>query len=222
MSSYLKLIRSGAMADVAEAIELDPALAEYRDPQGVSALLWAIYAGQPQVRDFLAARMVEHGVALDLFEAAALGDAVRLAAILESDTDAVSLVSGDGWTPLHLAAAFGSPAAVAVLLAGGAQVGAVSLNAQRNQPLHAVLAVGRNPETITLLLEHGADANACQAGDFTAIFAAAAANRRDLAELLLLHGAKAHHVTDQGKTAAAFARERGHDELADWLDSQPA
>lgn len=220
MNPFLKLIQTGATADIAEAVELDPALAEYCDPLGVSALLWAVYAGQPLVRDFLAARLVDHGVALNVFEAAAIGDLARLEEILEADAGAVAAFSGDGWTPLHLAAAFGTPAAVRQLLDAGAQVDAVSHNAQANQPLHAALALGRNVETITILLEHGADANACQTGGFTPVFSAAASNRRDLAELLLKHGARADHATEQGKTPASFARGRGHTELADWLESQ--
>lgn len=222
MNPFLKLIQTGATAEVADAVELDPALAEYRDPQGVSALLWAVYMGQPLIRDFLAERMAEHGVALDLFEAAAMGDELRLATILEDDPSAVAHISGDGWTALHLAAAFGTPAAVARLLAAGARIDSVSQNAQRNQPLHAVLALGRNAETIRMLLDHGADANATQTGGFTPIFSAATAGRRDLAELLIEYGAKAHYAADQGKTPAVFARERGHAELADWLESLPA
>jgi len=86
--------------------------------------------------------------------------------------------------------------------------------------LHAALALGKNPSTVELLLSQGADPNATQAGGFTAIFSAATANRKDLAELLVNHGANPRHTNDQGKTPADFARERGHSELAAWLDGQ--
>jgi ankyrin repeat protein len=99
-------------------------------------------------------------------------------------------------------------------------VDAVSNNPQRNQPLHAALAIGRSPSTIELLIAHGADVNAVQAGGFTPIFSAATANRQDLAELLVNHGADPRHKTDEGKTAADFARERGYGELAAWLDGE--
>ena len=69
---------------------------------------------------------------------------------------------------------------------------AVSKNAQRNQPLHAALALGRNAES-SRLLAHGADANATQTGGYTPIFSAATANRKDLAELLVAHGANPQH-----------------------------
>jgi hypothetical protein len=219
---FLKLIQTGATAEVADAVQTDPALAYARDPQGVSMLLWAVYCGQTLVRDFLLARLAATGIALDVFEASAVGDEVQLKALLEADPELAQYFSGDGWTALHLAAAFGTPAAVSVLLAAGAPVDAVSRNPQQNQPLHAALALGKNAETIRLLLAHGAPVNEAQAGGFTPIFSAAIANRRDLAEMLLAHGADPHRKTDQGKTAADFARERGHAEIAAWLESLPA
>lgn len=219
---FLKLIQTGATADIAAAVEGDPALVQARDAQGVSALLWSVYAGHPMVRDYLLAQLVTHGVLLDVFEAAAVGDVLRLEDILTADPVAAHSFSGDGWTPLHLAAAFGTPETVDLLLQHGAQVDAVSKNPQRNQPLHAALALGRNPETVRILLSHGADPNATQVGGFTPLFSAATANRRDLAELLIDHGAHALYRSELGKTAADFARERGHSELANWLEQRPA
>lgn len=216
---FLKLIQRGATAEVADAVAADPALLSWRDAQGVSALMWSIYTGQSLVRDFLLAEKSRSGEALDLFEAAAAGDAVALRQCLIAERDSLHSFSGDGWTALHLAAAFGTPETVRILLESGAQIDAVSKNPQTNQPLHAVLALGRNPETIRLLLEAGADPNARQTAGFTPIFSATAANRRDLVELLIAHGAKADIQNDLGQTPAGFARERGHDELAEWLES---
>jgi hypothetical protein len=207
---------------VAAAIESDPGLAQSRDPQGVSALLWSVYTGQELVRDYLLAQLSAQGAVIDIFEAAAVGDAARLSAILEAEPESALAWSDDGWTPLHLAAAFGTPKSATLLLAQGASVDAVSENPQRNQPLHAAVALSRNPETIRMLLEHGADANATQTGGFTPIFSAAAANRKDLAEMLLAHGAHPHQKSDLGKTPADFARDRGHAELAAWLEAQPS
>jgi ankyrin repeat protein len=219
--AFLKLIQTGATADVAAAVEADSALAAARDPQGVSALLWSIYAGQQLVRDFLLSQLANQGAKLDIFEAAATGDVATLKAILTSNPSSAQSYSGDGWTALHLASAFGTPAAVAVLLEHGASVDAVSQNPQRNQPLHAAMSLSRNLETANLLLNHGAQPNAVQVGGFTPLFSATAANRKDLAELLLARGADAHHRNDLGKTAADFARERGHNDLATWLEAQP-
>ena len=221
-SPFLKLIQSGATAEVADQVQADPGLASSRDPQGVSVLVWSVYFGQPLIRDFFLARLAADGIALDVSESAAIGDLAQLRTLLAADPGLVNAFSGDGWTPLHLAAAFSTPEAVALLLAAGARVDAVSQNPQQNHPLHAALALGKNAETIRLLLAHGAAVNAAQAGGFTPLFSAAAANRRDLAELLLFHGADAAQRCDSGKTAADFARERGHAELAGWLDGLSA
>lgn len=219
---FLKLIQTGSTAEVADAVHADPALACSRDPQGVSPLLWSVYCGQPLIRDFLLARLQADGIPLDIFEAAALGDVPHLEALLAAGPDLAHAFSGDGWTPLHLAAAFGTPEAVSALLAAGARVDQFSRNPQQNHPLHAALALGKNPDSIRLLLAHGAPVNAVQAGGFTPLFSAAIANRRDLAEILFPHGADPTQKSAQGKTAADFARERGHVELAAWLDSKPA
>jgi len=219
---FVKLIQTGATSEIASAVEADPALVEVRDPQGVSALLWSVYAGQPMVRDYLLAQLAARGILLDLFEAAAVGDVLRIEDILTADPGASHAFTADGWTAIHLGAAFGIPDAVDMLLQHGAQVDAISRNAQRNQPLHAAVALSRNAETVRLLLAHGADPNATQVGGFTPLFSAATANRRDLAAMLIESGARAHHRCDHEKTAADFARERGHTELADWLDSQAA
>ena len=216
---FLKYIQRGATVDVADAVASDPSLLFWRDPQGVSALLWSIYSGQELVRHFLITEMTQAGIALDAFEAAAIGDPARLTKALEAAPEAIHGRSGDGWTTLHLAAAFGNPETVRLLLDKGAAVDAISHNAQKNQPLHAALALGRNPETIQMLLAAGADPNARQTAGFTAIFSATAANRRDLVELLIEAGADPTLTNDLGQTAASYARERNYTEIAHWLET---
>jgi ankyrin repeat protein len=218
--TFFKLIQTGATAEIADAVQNDPSLVRAHDANGVSALTWSIYTGQTLARDFLLAELAHQHADLDIFEASAAGDAARLAAILNADPRSVHSFSADGWTPLHLAAAFATPQAVQLLLQHQATVSAVSKNPQANQPLHAALALSRNPETVQLLLAAGADPNATQTGGFTPIFSAATANRRDLAELLISHGANPHARDDRNKTAVDFARERGHEELAAWLEQQ--
>ncbi|HTJ31537.1 MAG TPA: ankyrin repeat domain-containing protein [Acidobacteriaceae bacterium] len=219
---FLKLIQRGATAEIADAVAADPSLLTWRDAQGLSALTWSIYSGQTMVRDFLIAERLRAGIANDAWEAAACGDAQALSQALDAAPEALHESSPDGWTLLHLAAAFGSPQTVQLLLEKGANVRACSGNAQRNEPLHAALALSRDSETIRLLLDAGALPDARQTGGFTPIFSAAAANRRDLCELLLAHGANPRLANDFGQTAASYARERTHTELADWLDSRPA
>ena len=65
----------------------------------------------------------------------------------------------------------------------------------------------------------GADPNAPQDDGFRAMHEAAANNDRAMAELLISKGAIANIKDDKGRTAADFARERGHAEIAAWLES---
>jgi ankyrin repeat protein len=215
MSTHVfDMIRRGQSAELAAEVEARPELAEARDAQGVSALLWTVYTRQAEMRDFLRGRAPE----LDVFEAAALGDLPTLRAILDTDASAARSFSGDGWTPLHLAAAFGGPEAARLLLERGGEVHAVSRNPQQNQPLHAALALQGDLETIRQLLDAGAHVNATQAGGFAPLHSAASGGRREAAELLVARGAEPAQVDHQGKRPADYARLRGHTELADWLD----
>lgn len=207
MSQHLlNMIRRGQTADIAALVAETPAAARARDAQGVSVLMWSIYTRQPEITDCLRPLAGE----LDVFEASALGDCVRLHEILAADVLQARAISSDGWAPLHLAAGFASPDAVQLLLEHGAHAHQISHNPQRNQALHAVIALGNSPETILLLLAAGADVNATQAGGFTPLHQAAAAGKRELVMLLLENGARRDAVCNQGKRPGDYARERNH------------
>jgi ankyrin repeat protein len=210
---FLNLIRSGETAEVAAVAEEDPSLVACRDAQGVSAFLWSIYSRQPLIRDFLLTRLAD----LDIFEASAVGDCVRIERLLQQDAVMVQQTSGDGWTPLHLAAAFGGPQATALLLAHGAQVNQLSSNPMRNQPLHACIALSHDCETARILIAQGADVNMAQAGGYSPLHQAAAAGLEELTGILLQAGADPAKVCDQGKTPATYAQERHHDAVVKQL-----
>ena len=112
----------------------------------------------------------------------------------------VHATSADGWAPLHLAAAFGGSQATALLLAHGAHVHRFSHNPLRNQPLHACIALSRDPETARILIAQGADVNMAQVGGYTPLHQAAAAGLVEVARILLEAGAKPDLRCDQGKT----------------------
>jgi uncharacterized protein len=204
---FLNLIRGGQTAEVAAATEEDRSLLTCRDAQGVSAFLWSIYNQQPLIRDYL----LTHLQALDIFEASALGDCTRLEPLLRQDPMLVHATSADGWAPLHLAAGFGGLQATALLLAHGAHVHRFSHNPMRNQPLHACIALSRDPGTVGILIAQGADVNMAQAGGYTPLHQAAAAGLVEVITILLEAGAKPDMRCDQGKTPADYARERGHE-----------
>jgi hypothetical protein len=107
---------------------------------------------------------------------------------------------------------------VRLLLEHGAHAHQWSHNPQRNQPLHAAIALGDSAETVILLLEAGADVNAAQAGGFTPLHQAAAAGKQELVKLLIENGARRDMRCDQGKLPADYARERGHPIVVQMLE----
>jgi ankyrin repeat protein len=215
--SFIDLVRQGKSQEIAEWVKDDPRIAESRDAQGVSALLWAVYSGQTLVRDFL-----RSGLELDLPEAAAVGDVERLRELLgrdgETAKEPANSRSADGWPLLHLAAAFADEATVVLLLEAGADVRQVSQTPMRNQALHAVLALSKDAAVIRLLIERGADVNAAQTAGYRPLHQAAVTGREYLVRMLLDAGADKAARCDRGKKPADYARERGHAAVAELLD----
>jgi uncharacterized protein len=150
-------------------------------------VLEALYKGERE----RAAELAAEAGSLNVFEAAALGDAARLEELLREDPELATASSPDGFTALHYAAFFGSPAAVRALVAAGADLEARSTNqefAPEASPLHSAVAAGRMDNAEALLAE-GADPNAQQHGGFTPLMEAEQRGDFDLAEILIRHGA---------------------------------
>jgi ankyrin repeat protein len=215
--SFIDLVKRGDTQEIADWVKDDPQIAESRDAQGVSALLWAVYGGQTVVRDFL-----RSGLELDLAEAAATGDVARLRALLRTDPAAAkehaNSRSADGWPLLHLAAAFADRETVLTLLDAGADVRQVSETPMRNEALHALLALSKDADVLRLLIERGADVNAVQTAGYRPLHQAAVAGREDLVRMLLDAGADKTVRCDRGKTPAEYAWERGHAAVAELLE----
>jgi ankyrin repeat protein len=154
----------------------------------MSELLAAIYGGdQDRVADLLAA-----DPELDVFEAAAVGRADRLEALLDDDPSLANAWAQDGFQPLGLASFFGQVETVRLLLERGAEVNSPSRNDMKVMPLHSAAATG-DPEAryeiAALLLAHGADPNARQQDDYTPLMAADQHGDERLGRLLEEHGA---------------------------------
>jgi uncharacterized protein len=133
------------------------------------------------------ASLLAGGVELDVFDAAAMGDDGRIAELLDGGAD-LNAFADDGFTPLQLAAFFGQPHAVALLLSRGADVDAVARNDMKIHALHAAAASG-NLESIELLLDAGADVNAQQHGGYTALDEARVKEDAAMEAMLLAAGA---------------------------------
>ncbi len=147
----------------------------------------------------LVADMLDQGVALDVHDAAALGRVEELQAHLDADPELRDAVSGDGFTPLHLAAFFGQVKAVELLLNRGADCDPASANGLAVHPINAA-AAGAHEVVVHLLLDHGADADAAMAGGFRPLHAAAHNDRPAMVRLLLDRGADPNARNDDGES----------------------
>jgi ankyrin repeat protein len=193
----------------------DPAVVGSRDGEGTSALLYARYRGRLDLVEV----MLEAAPELDVFEAAALGRADRVRELVDADPGLATAFAPDGFHPLGLAAFFGHPDVVVLLVERGADVDAVARNEQvRTTALQAAAASGDN-ESARLLVEAGADVNVAQPGGFTALHAAAANGNEELVALLLEHGADRSARLDDGRTPADLAASAAHAEVAALLSS---
>jgi ankyrin repeat protein len=209
------LISAAKAGDAGRAVQLisdDPALAAARDASGETPLMAALYRGHQKVVDAL----VAHGVTLDVFAAAAIGQMEALEAALQNP-GAVNAFAYDGWTPLHLAAFFGQRGAAERLLASGADLNATSRNALHNTPLHAAVA-GGHVDVSMLLIEAGAGVNVSDAGGHTPFHIAAEGGYVPVVKALLARGADAHAVDSEDRTPLSRAAARGHTEIVDLIN----
>jgi len=153
---------------------------------------------------------------MDIFTAAEKGEMGMITELLSADPTLVTKHREDGWTALHLAAYYGHPEAVGILLARGADVNLRSTNSMENTPLHAAVA-GRHFDVVKVLLENGIGVNATQHGGWTALQGAANNGDTRLAELLLARGADRNAVSENGSTALSLATAGNHTETIELL-----
>jgi hypothetical protein len=196
-------IKQRDTARVEELLAQHPKLARRPDARGLTPLLWAIYSFQRDLVKLIAPLARP----LSCFEAAALGDLKRLNRILKSKRVSLADYSPDGWTALHLAAAYGGAQAAELLLRAGADVHQRSRNLFFNQPLHACVAISHSVEIARVLVNFGAAVNAWQHGGLTPLHLAAGCGDRTMVEFLLRCGAHLHPTTNDGRTALDLARD---------------
>lgn len=182
--NLIEAIHADDAGAVRTALSADPAAAARMGDDGISPVRAALYRHNRELVD----AVLEASPELDVFDAAALGRSERLEELLDAEPGAVNTFSGDGFTPLQLAAYFGQPAVVRLLLDRGADVGAVSDNGRHIQALHAAVAA-RDQTAVAALLVAGADPNARQEGGWTPLTAAEHHGDTEIVRLLMDHGA---------------------------------
>jgi ankyrin repeat protein len=212
--SVIESIMSGDGLGAVEVLLEHPDQAGAVDGAGVSALALACYRGMHDVVEAIRGLR-----ALDLAEAAAVGDVRRVGELLAAGTP-VDERSPDGFSPVQLALFFDHPAAAAVLLRAGADVDAVAGHPMGVAAIHAA-AASASGAGVALAVAAGADLDATQSGGFTALHEAAHRGDAGMVELLLAAGADAALRTDDGHTPADVARRDGHPDLATRLAAAP-
>ena len=211
-AKLFQAIESNDVAAVTAILEAEPILAAARGANAVSAVMYAIYRGQNEIATSLA----RIHPALDIFEAAAIGDTARASELLKHDASAIHDWSPDGGTALHFACFFRQPKVVELLIRAGADVNLPAKGFGSVTPLHAA-AAGRNPEAIEQLLAAGAKPNVRQQGGYTPLHSSANNGDARSVRLLIDHGADPTLRSDDGKTAADLATKQGHNGILPML-----
>ena len=212
VEDLFEAIRAGDPDRLRSLVAENAARASLVSDAGISALMFALYHRRQDLVNILLAADPE----LNVFDAAALGDAGFVAGVLDHFPGFLHARAADGFTLLHLAAFFGRTGVVELLLARGADADAVADNPMRVRPLHSAAAAG-HAAAVEAILGAGADANARQEGGWTALHAAALSGDRALVRLLLRSGADPSIRADDGRTAFAMAEGKGNHEAADLL-----
>ena len=213
MSELTDAIKAGDTQRVGSLIDGDPALLSASE-NNITPLLLAIYYGKKDVAQLL----VDRGAPLSFAEACAFGDTDRAQKMLAADPKLLHSRTADGYPAAGIAIFFGHGALARWLIEEGADVNAYAENANRVAPVHAA-AAARDRETMRLLLERGADPNARQVMDYTALHEAAGRGDIEMAKLLLAHGADRDSRSSDGKKASDVARDRGQSAFADWIET---
>lgn len=209
---FLDAATGGDVSKVRTMLRSDPSLARVKDQNGVSVIMKATYYGKKDV----VAALMETGVELDVFEAAATGQTARLSGLLAKNPALANAYSPDGFTPLGFAVFFGQPEVVKTLLKSGAEVNAASRESMKVTPL-ASAAAAKQTDIAQMLIAHGANVNARAASGHIPLHEAAANGNVELVKLLIAKGADVKAKTDDGKTPLDFAIEHKRDEVIELL-----
>jgi len=195
--------------DARALLAADPGLAQFREENGVSAVLIARYLGH----DEFAREIADAHPGVDLWEAAALGDLHRTNELLENGMAEINAPNADGFSALGLACYFGHLEEAKLLLDRGADPNIISANPMAYLPIHSALG-GGHKEIVALLIMRGAEVDEPSGSDWTPLHYVAESGDIETANLLIKAGARSGYTRDDGKTALEVAEENGFTDLA--------
>lgn len=151
-----------------------------------------------------------------LSDAALEGDIEGVNQAIESGVNVNGMDEG-GRTALMFASFNGHSEIVLNLLEAGA---AIDMRDAMGRTSLLYAATGPFPETVKILLDKGAEPNVIDSDEhFTPLMHAAAEGNLDVVKVLLKAGSDPTLIDVDGDNAASFARQAGHIEVADYLQS---
>ena len=178
----------------------------------VSEILQAKYAGNNQrVQELLGT-----GIELNIFEAAATGQTMRVRSLVTADPSLVNAYAPDGFFPLALAVFFGNAETAAALLDAGADANLQSRESMKIAALHSAIAA-RRLDLARMLLDRDANPNARAETGLTPLHSAAGSGQTDVAILLLERGADINAQDDRGQTPLGLSTEKQQNAMATLL-----
>src|SRR2546425_3807251 len=182
----LKAAQKTHLADAQGILDPPPSLLRMRTPNG-TLVLTATFYGAADVIKMLLARTPED--ALNLYEASTVGNARRLKTILgQSRVRVNESTAEEGFTPLGLAAFFGHPEAVKVLLEYGADVNLKPPSRFANTAVDAAVS-GDHADIVRILLAAGANPDEGGEAQLHTLHQAAVHGRLQVVPQLLGHAA---------------------------------
>jgi ankyrin repeat protein len=213
-TALFEAIRADNSAAVKELLASNPSLASSKNESGVSAVLLSVYSGRRAICDLL----ISQGAALELYDAAAVGNLARVKQFVENEPSRANSFSPDGFPVVALAAVFGHLDVVRYLTERGADINASATNGSGYTALTGAVASGHT-EIVRWLLQNGANPNHRYGAGYSPLLTAAANGHLEIVKRLVSHQADPHATTNDGKSPLALAIERNHPAVAEYLRS---
>jgi ankyrin repeat protein len=214
---FLEAIQKGNLSRITQLLEANPALANSKAKNGVSAILLALYNGHGNLGEAIASKKTE----LDVFEAATLGKLDVVKSLIERNISLPSAYSPDGFALVALAAYLGQKETTEYLIRKGADVNAVARNPTGFTALTGAVA-NNHTEIAKLLVKRGAQVNYRYEGGFSPLMGASENGNLELVNFFLANGADPNAKTKDGKTPMSFAKEKNHAEVVEMLKKHGA
>lgn len=208
------LLKNKKTEELINDLKKDPALLSFTDSRGATLLMLSFYFRNQELSDYILSQRKP----ADIFEAVIAGDLETSKKFLGTDKSLLNAYSRDGFTPLGFAAFFNRPDIARFLLDNRADANKASNNDFKVAPIHSSVAA-RSLAITQMLLDHGANPDAQQQSDVTALHESAHNNTPEIARALLKAGANKHLKTKEGKTAMDFAKEIDAKEIIEMLSA---